>query len=129
MKPRKMAGKNSHFRNKPDNISTTVTAKNKQINLALLLKLSLVKIKTVWRKLGPGLVTGASDDDPSGIATYTKAGAPFGFQTLWTAWISFPLMVSIQEMCGRIGLVTRHGIAGVIKRNYSKKLLYFSNKK
>lgn len=94
-------------------------------NLNFFLKSGLEKIERIWKKLGPGLVTGASDDDPSGIATYTQAGAKFGFNTLWTTWITFPLMLSIQEMCGRIGLVTNHGIAGVIKKNYSKNLLYF----
>ena len=65
-----------------------------------------------WKILGPGLVTGASDDDPSGIATYSQAGAAYGLSTLWTALITFPLMASIQEMCARIGLVTSHGLAG-----------------
>ena len=74
--------------------------------------------------LGPGLVTGASDDDPSGIATYSQAGAAFGLSTLWTALITFPLMASIQEMCARIGLVTSHGLAGTLKTNYSKPVLY-----
>jgi NRAMP (natural resistance-associated macrophage protein)-like metal ion transporter len=82
------------------------------------------KIKKFWRTLGPGLVTGASDDDPSGIATYSQAGAQFGTSLLWTALATYPLMVSIQEMCARIGLVTSHGLMGVIKRNYSKPILY-----
>ena len=56
-----------------------------------------------WKLLGPGLITGASDDDPSGIATYSQAGAAFGLSTLWTALIAFPLMASIQQMCARIG--------------------------
>src|SRR5674476_1051083 len=77
-----------------------------------------------WKILGQGLVTGASDDDPSGIATYSQAGAAFGLSTLWTALITFPLMASIQEMCARIGLVTTHGLAGTIKHNYSKPILY-----
>jgi NRAMP (natural resistance-associated macrophage protein)-like metal ion transporter len=77
-----------------------------------------------WKLLGPGLVTGASDDDPSGIATYSQAGAAFGLSTLWTALVTFPLMASIQEMCARIGLVTSHGLAGTIKNNYSKPVLY-----
>ncbi len=77
-----------------------------------------------WKILGPGLVTGASDDDPSGIATYSQAGAAYGFSTLWTAIITFPLMASIQEMCARIGLVTSHGLAGTLKSYYSKPVLY-----
>jgi len=77
-----------------------------------------------WKILGPGLVTGASDDDPSGIATYSQAGAAYGLSTLWTAIITFPLMASIQEMCARIGLVTSQGLAGTLKTNYSKPVLY-----
>jgi NRAMP (natural resistance-associated macrophage protein)-like metal ion transporter len=77
-----------------------------------------------WKILGPGLVTGASDDDPSGIATYSQAGAGFGLSTLWTALITFPLMASIQEMCARIGLVTSNGLAGTIRTYYSKPVLY-----
>ena len=82
------------------------------------------KLSRFWKILGPGLVTGASDDDPSGIATYSQAGAAFGLSTLWTALITFPLMASIQEMCARIGLVTSHGLAGTLKNNYSKPTLY-----
>ncbi len=77
-----------------------------------------------WRNLGPGLITGASDDDPSGIATYTKAGAMFGLSTLWTAVVAYPLMVGIQEMCARIGIVTRMGLTGVLKKHYPKPFLY-----
>jgi len=82
------------------------------------------KLSRFWKVLGPGLVTGASDDDPSGIATYSQAGAAFGLSTLWTALITFPLMASIQEMCARIGLVTSHGLAGTLRANYSKPVLY-----
>jgi NRAMP (natural resistance-associated macrophage protein)-like metal ion transporter len=74
--------------------------------------------------LGPGLVTGASDDDPSGIATYSQAGAQYGLTTLWTALITFPLMASIQEMCARIGVVTSHGLTGLLKRNYPAPVLW-----
>ena len=77
-----------------------------------------------WEHLGPGLVTGASDDDPSGIATYSQAGAAYGLATLWTALITFPLMASIQEMCARIGLVTSQGLTGTLRTNYSKPILY-----
>ncbi len=84
----------------------------------------LSKISKFWRNLGPGLVTGASDDDPSGIATYSQAGAQFGTSLLWTAIVTYPLMVSIQEMCARIGLVTGHGLTGTIKHFYSKQILY-----
>lgn len=74
--------------------------------------------------LGPGLVTGASDDDPSGIATYSQAGAQFGLTTLWTALITFPLMAAVQGMCARIGLVTSQGLTVTLKNHYSKPLLY-----
>ena len=82
------------------------------------------RIKKFFSQLGPGLVTGASDDDPSGIATYSQAGAQFGPKFLWTAIATYPLMVSIQEMCARIGLVTNKGLAGVIKQKYSRWVLY-----
>ncbi|MFN8355424.1 MAG: divalent metal cation transporter [Spirosomataceae bacterium] len=86
---------------------------------------SLLKsIKNYLQKLGPGLVTGASDDDPSGIATYSQAGAQFGTKLLWTAIVTYPLMVVIQEMCARIGIVTKQGLTGTIRRYYSPYLLY-----
>ena len=82
------------------------------------------KIARFWRLLGPGLVTGASDDDPSGIATYSQAGAGWGLSTLWTALIAFPLMAAIQQMCAKIGLVTSQGLTGALKTNYPKPILY-----
>lgn len=82
------------------------------------------QIKKYWRILGPGLITGASDDDPSGIATYSQAGAGFGFGTLWTAIITFPLMAAVQEMCARIGMVTKEGLAATLKKRYPKSILY-----
>ncbi len=84
----------------------------------------MFSFKKFISKRGPGLITGASDDDPSGIATYSQAGAMFGLSTLWTAWFTFPLMASIQAMCARIGLVTSSGLTGVIKKHYSKPVLY-----
>jgi Mn2+/Fe2+ NRAMP family transporter len=86
----------------------------------------LVRIKKVIKGLGPGLITGASDDDPSGIATYSQAGAQFGFNTLWTALITFPLMFAIQEMCGRIGMVTSKGLITNIKENFHPSIVYFT---
>ncbi len=77
-----------------------------------------------WKKLGPGLVTGASDDDPSGIATYSQAGAAYGLSTLWTAIVAFPLMAAIQQMCARIGLVTSQGLTGTLKKHYPRPVLY-----
>lgn len=82
------------------------------------------KLFRFWKLLGPGLVTGASDDDPSGIATYSQAGAAYGLSTLWTSILAFPLMASIQQMCARIGLVTNHGLTGTLKQYYSKSVLY-----
>ncbi len=78
----------------------------------------------VLKLLGPGLVTGASDDDPSGIATYSQAGAQYGLTTLWTALITFPLMAAVQEMCARIGVVTAKGLTGILKDNYPRPILW-----
>ncbi len=83
-----------------------------------------VKIKKALKVLGPGLVTGASDDDPSGIATYSQAGAGFGYSTLWTALLTFPLMAAIQGMCARIGIVTEQGLTATLKKHYPKSVLY-----
>ena len=82
------------------------------------------KIKRFWKLIGPGLVTGASDDDPSGIATYSQAGAAFGLATLWTSIVAFPLMAVIQQMCARVGLVTSQGLTGTLKKHYSRPILY-----
>jgi Mn2+/Fe2+ NRAMP family transporter len=76
------------------------------------------------RQLGPGLITGASDDDPSGIATYAQAGAGFGFSTLWTPLLTLPLMIAVQEMCARIGLVTRKGLTAIIRLYYPRPVLW-----
>src|SRR2546430_6733467 len=76
------------------------------------------------RVLGPGLITGASDDDPSGIATYSQAGAQFGFAISWTMLFSYPLMVAIQQISARIGRTTGHGIAANIRRNYPRWMLH-----
>jgi NRAMP (natural resistance-associated macrophage protein)-like metal ion transporter len=82
------------------------------------------KTKDYWHMLGPGLTTGASDDDPSGIATYSQTGAQTGYSLLWLSTWTFPLMAVVQEMCARIGLVTGRGLAGNIRLHYSKKALY-----
>lgn len=84
----------------------------------------LQKVKKLLRIIGPGLVTGASDDDPSGIATYSQAGAKFGYTTLWTALLTFPLMAAIQEMCARIGIVTSQGLTVTLKKHYPTSVLY-----
>ncbi|MES2416525.1 MAG: Nramp family divalent metal transporter [Patescibacteria group bacterium] len=83
------------------------------------------KVLHYWKNLGPGLVSGAADDDPSGIATYSQTGAQYGFKFLWLSFFSLPFMVVVQEMCARIGLVTGKGLTTNIKENYSKKVLYF----
>jgi NRAMP (natural resistance-associated macrophage protein)-like metal ion transporter len=80
--------------------------------------------RSLLQVLGPGLITGAADDDPSGIATYSQAGAAYGFDLNWLMLFSFPLMCAIQEISARIGRVTGHGLAGVIKRHYPAPVLY-----
>ncbi|OGF20028.1 iron transporter [Candidatus Falkowbacteria bacterium RIFCSPLOWO2_02_FULL_45_15] len=82
------------------------------------------KLKKFFRSLGPGFITGASDDDPSGIATYSQTGALFGYGQLWLSLYLWPFMSAIQEMCGRIGLVTGRGLAGVIRAHYHRSILY-----
>jgi NRAMP (natural resistance-associated macrophage protein)-like metal ion transporter len=89
-------------------------AKNEKLN----------KIRKFFSVLGPGLTTGAADDDPSGIATYSQTGAQFGYGQLWTALYMLPFMTAVQEACARIGLVTGKGLAAVVKDHYSKTVLY-----
>ncbi len=84
------------------------------------------KPKTFLERLGPGFITGASDDDPSGIATYSQTGAQFGYTQLWTTLFTLPFMIVIQEMCGRIGLVTGMGLSAVIRKHYPRPILYGS---
>ncbi|MBM3283164.1 divalent metal cation transporter [Candidatus Gottesmanbacteria bacterium] len=79
-----------------------------------------------FNRLGPGFITGAADDDPSGIATYSITGAQFGYKLSWLSVFLIPLMISVQEMCGRIGMVSGVGLAGNIKKYYSKRLLVFT---
>jgi NRAMP (natural resistance-associated macrophage protein)-like metal ion transporter len=81
-------------------------------------------VKKILGLLGPGFITGASDDDPSGIGTYVTAGASLGFTTLWTALLTFPLMASVQFICAKVGMVTGRGIAGVIRHHYPRTVLY-----
>jgi NRAMP (natural resistance-associated macrophage protein)-like metal ion transporter len=81
-------------------------------------------VKRALKILGPGLITGASDDDPSGIGTYAMAGASLGYATLWTALVTFPLMAAVQFICAKVGLVTGMGVAGVLRRHYPRPLLY-----
>ena len=81
-------------------------------------------VKRLLNRLGPGLITGASGDEPSGIVAFSQAGARFGFATLWTAIASVPLMIVVQHICAKIGMVSGRGLAGVLRRYYPKKLLY-----
>lgn len=83
----------------------------------------LKKARDYWHTLGPGLTTGAADDDPSGIATYSQTGAKYGFQLIWLAGFTYPLMAIIQEMCARIGIVTGRGLASNIRHNFPKSVL------
>ncbi len=80
-------------------------------------------VRRALAALGPGVITGAADDDPSGVATYSITGAQFGNQFLWTAWVLWPLMASIQMMCAQIGLVTGQGLAGALRTKYPRSLL------
>jgi len=82
-------------------------------------------LKGIFKKMGPGFITGAADDDPSGIATYSQTGAAFGYGHLWMTFFTLPFMYIIQQMCGRIGLVTGKGLVGVIRSEYPKPVLYF----
>ncbi len=84
----------------------------------------LKALKGLFRKIGPGFITGAADDDPSGIATYAQTGAIFGYGQLWLVWFNCPFMIVIQQMCSRIGMVTGKGLAGVILEHYSRWVLY-----
>ncbi|HEY5486936.1 MAG TPA: divalent metal cation transporter, partial [Candidatus Limnocylindrales bacterium] len=79
-------------------------------------------LKRLGRALGPGLITGASDDDPSGIGTYAQAGAQYGFTTLWTTLWMLPMQTAVQYMCAKIGLVTGRGLAGVLREHYPRAL-------
>ncbi|MBI2026121.1 MAG: Nramp family divalent metal transporter, partial [Candidatus Levybacteria bacterium] len=84
------------------------------------------KLKKILKVLGPGFITGAADDDPSGIAAYSQTGAMFGYSQSWTALFSFPFMTIVQEICGRIGLATGMGLSGIIRKYYPKWILYFA---
>lgn len=83
-----------------------------------------VRGKGYFRRLGPGIVTGAADDDPSGIGTYSQVGAATGYRLLWSAPVLLPLAFAVQEACARIALVTGHGLAGVIKARMPRPILY-----
>lgn len=97
---------------------------SKYLAKMILDRKSVKAAEDYWKKLGPGLTTGAADDDPSGITTYSQAGAQYGYGFTWMALFTYPLMSIVQEMCARIGLVTGEGLAANIKNLYSKKFLY-----
>ena len=82
------------------------------------------RVRRFFRVLGPGLITGASDDDPSGIGTYSVAGAAYGFSLLWLAWVTFPMMAAVQAICARIGSVSGRGIASLVKTYYPSWVVY-----
>lgn len=84
----------------------------------------MIKFASLLKKFGPGFITGSSDDDPSGIATYTQVGASFGLGLLWTALLTLPLMIAVQEMVGRIGLVTGQGLTAIVRKRLPKWVLY-----
>jgi NRAMP (natural resistance-associated macrophage protein)-like metal ion transporter len=96
---------------------------NKKVSKKLE-RLSPRGVRHFFRELGPGLITGAADDDPSGISTYSVTGASFGYAPLWTALFSFPLMAAVQMMCARLGMVSGLGLAGVIRRTYPRWVLW-----
>ncbi|HSB08314.1 MAG TPA: divalent metal cation transporter [Blastocatellia bacterium] len=89
----------------------------------LIERVSPHHIRRFFGELGPGLITGAADDDPSGISTYSVTGASFGYAQLWTVFLAFPLMAGVQIMCARLGLVSGRGLAGVLRRRYPKWVL------
>lgn len=98
-------------------------AQAEAIKIAGIIKNPWKKTYYFFRALGPGLITGASDDDPSGIGTYSSVGAKFGLGLLWMAAWLLPMMMAIQEACARIGIVTNHGLAGVLKKHYRRKIV------
>ncbi len=106
-------------------LEKTVQGVNK-VNAVLPAGRVMTHTRNYWQLLGPGLTTGASDDDPSGIATYSQTGAQYGFGLLWLAAFTFPLMAIVQEMCARIGIVTGRGLAGNIRVHFGRKILYIS---
>lgn len=112
--------------NKSTNQNKSINKSEMQVYNIAKRMLSRKRFSRFIRILGPGVVTGAADDDPSGIATYSQAGAAYGLGFLWAFPIMYPLLLAVQESCSRIGAVTGKGLAAVIKENYSRKLLYMS---
>ncbi len=111
----------------PADALDSIVESGKQFNKHIHSQTSIKRAKEYWKNLGPGLTTGAADDDPSGIATYSQTGATYGFQLLWLAGFTFPLMAVIQEMCARLGLVTGRGLAANIRQYFPKWVLLISS--
>src|SRR5579862_5295539 len=84
-------------------------------------------VRRFFSTLGPGVITGAADDDPSGIATYSIAGAQLGTSLVWTAFFTWPLMAAVQMMCARIGMVTGYGIARALKQKFPRSLVFIGS--
>lgn len=103
----------------------TRTSKAEQVEKAIHQRGPVGKLKAIFKALGPGLIAGASGDDPSGIGTYSQTGAHFGYAQLWTALFTFPLQAAIQEICARVALQTGRGLAANIRKYYPKPILYF----
>ncbi|MBI2596609.1 divalent metal cation transporter [Candidatus Daviesbacteria bacterium] len=99
---------------------------SRQIGETIITKKQIGHARNYWKSLGPGVITGAADDDPSGITTYSQAGAMYGFNLLWLSAFTFPLMAIVQEMCARIGLVTGRGLAANIRQYFPKWVLYLA---
>lgn len=121
-----MTKKLSQFQKDTRKISRKVSKTERHAKNIIRHTIHRNRFSRLVRVLGPGIVTGAADDDPSGIATYSQAGAGFGFGFLWVFPIMYPMLLAVQESCSRIGAVTGKGLAAVIKANYSKKLLFMS---
>lgn len=111
---------------KPAELLEEGIEKGRHLEHEIINKKPFTAAKEYWHNLGPGLTTGAADDDPSGIATYSQTGAQYGFKLLWLAPFTFPLMAVVQEMCARIGMVTGQGLAANIRKHYSKPVLYIA---
>ena len=121
-----MVEKISKFAKNKRSLNKTVTKAERHAKNIAKHMIHRNKFSRFLRILGPGIVTGAADDDPSGIATYSQAGATYGFGFLWVFPFIYPLLLAVQESCSRIGAVTGKGLAAVIKDNYNRKLLYMS---
>src|SRR2546425_493220 len=111
-------------RQRPVNPHSEPAGGTVSLEAAMILERS--RVKRFFKLLGPGLITGASDDDPSGIGTYAVAGASLGFTTLWTALFTLPLMIAALLTCARIGMVSGMGLAAVLRRHYARNLLYLT---